>query len=281
MIRKLIGTVIILISLIGVALSIAGTRKAPSVINAVGASLDNTLALTVESLDTVQDSLALAKRTVEETNNGLDSVSALAADLGTTMEETRPLLDEVTAVTSEDVPASIRTMQAAIPNMAEAAAVIDSTLVTLSKFRIDQEILGFKIQYDLGINYDPSVPFDETVISLGSSMDGLPERLENLGAEMAVADENLAAISADMETIAGDLENINGRIAELPALIDDYIRLVTELSDAIRQSRAGLQTQISTIKTGAAIILVWLGLIQLAPLYLGLELLTGRRGSNE
>ena len=124
-------------------------------------------------------------------------------------------------------------------------------------------------------------PFDETVISLGSSMDGLPERLESLGAELAVADENLATISEDMDTIAGDLEKINGRIAEIPTLLDDYIRLTTDLSDAIRQSRARLQTQLDLLKRGIVIFLIWLGLIQLAPLYLGLELVTGKRDENE
>ncbi len=277
MIRKFIGIIIILISLVGVALSIGGTMKAPAILDDIAAGLDDTLALTVKSLDTVQDSLLLAKETVDEANKGLDSVTVLAGDLGTTIEETRPLLDEVTAVTSEDVPDSIRTMQAAIPNMAEAAAVIDSALVTLSKFKIDEKILGFELKYDLGIDYDPSIPFDETVYELGSSMDGLPERLESLTSELAVADTNLAAISGDMETIAGDLEGINGRIAEIPALIDEYISLITELSDAIRQSRTRIQATFDTIKLGVTIVLVWLGLMQLAPLYLGLEMLTGKR----
>ncbi|MCP4426776.1 MAG: hypothetical protein GY803_19980 [Chloroflexi bacterium] len=280
MIRKLIGILIILISLIGVALSIGGTMKVPDILDAIAAGLDSTLSLTVESLDTVQDSLVLAKATVDEANKGLDSVTVLAADLGTTIEETRPLLDEITAVTSDDIPDSIETMQAAIPNMAEAAAVIDSTLVTLSRFRIDEKILGIELKYDLGIDYDPSVPFDETVYDLGSSMDGLPERLESLATELAVADENLAVISEDMDSIAGDLEGINEQIAEIPTLLDEYVGIVTELSDAIRQSRSQTQTYFDAIKLGVTIILVWLGLMQLAPLYLGLELLTGRRENN-
>lgn len=281
MIRKLIGLIIILISLIGVALSIIGTLKVPGTLDAIGAEIDDTLALTVESLDAVQDSLVLARDTVEGANNGLDSVGVLASDLGVTIEKTRPLLDEITTVTSNDVPDSIKTMQAAIPNMAEAAAVIDSTLITLSNFRIDEKILGFEIKYDLGIDYDPAVPFNETVISLGQSLDGLPERLESLGKELAVTDDNLADISGDMETIAGDLEDINGRIAEIPSQLDEYIRLTTTLNDAIRQSRANLQTQLNTLKLGLTVVLVWLGLMQLAPLYLGLELLTGKRGINE
>jgi len=277
MFRKLIGFLLLLIGVLGVALSIAGIYFSDQIVSALGDGLDSTLKLTADSLVTVEDTLALAQTTVGDVNAGLDTVGVTADDLAKTLADTRPLLDQITQVATEDVPANIEAMQATIPNMAEVAGVIDDTLITLNAFKIDESILGININYDLGVNYQPTVPFDETVTALGSSLDDMPDQLRGLQPNIETASDNLAVVSADIYAIADDLAVINGRIAEVEPLLGDYIGIVGDINGAVTTTREQVNTQLNTVSLALKIGLIWLGLMQFAILYLGWDLIIGER----
>ncbi|MEJ2750843.1 MAG: hypothetical protein P8183_23490, partial [Anaerolineae bacterium] len=278
MIRRLLGLVIIIIGLGGIALSVAGMTVAPHLIDTIGDSLESNLILVSESLDTVQETLLLAQSTVTEVTGGLDTVEASAVHLGQTLNQTRPLLDQISTIASDEVPQSLDAIQATMPDLVQVAAAIDDTLTILNRFKIDEQIFGIPIRYDLGIDYNPAVPFDESVSSIGRSFETLPGQLRGLDAYVAVANDNLALISEDVLAISQDLDGVNGRIAELDPLLEDYLRTVVELNDSTRQTRQIILNELTNLKRIVIIALAWVALSQLAPLYLGLELLRGRRG---
>jgi hypothetical protein len=277
MFRKLIGFLLLLIGVMGVALSIAGVYFSDQIVSAMGGGLDSTLKLTADSLATVEDTLVLAQTTIGDVNAGLDTVGITAEDLAKTLADTRPLLDQITQVATEDVPNNIEAMQATIPNMAEVAGVIDDTLITLNEFKIEESILGVDINYDLGVNYQPTIPFDETVTAMGSSLDGMPDQLRSLQPNIETASDNLAVISEDIYAVSDDLAVINGRIAEVEPLMGDYIGIVGDINGAIITTREQVNAQLNTVSLALKIGLVWLGLMQFAILYLGWDLIIGER----
>ncbi|MCB8953253.1 MAG: hypothetical protein H6650_14705 [Ardenticatenales bacterium] len=280
MIRRILGFIMLFIGLSGLVLSIGGALVTRRMVDNVGQGLDQSLRLVSESLDTVLDTLALTKTTVGQVNGSMTTVETTATDLAQTINQTRPLLDQVSQIASSDVPDGIDAVQAALPNVAEVAGTIDTTLRVLNNFRIDQSILGFPIKYDLGINYNPVTPFDQSITAVGGSLDGIPERLRTLKIYLNVTDDNLATISQDVLNIAADLETINGSVADVQPLLDEYTRLVTEVNDNIRQTRANLTDQLAQFKIVLVIVFVWIGLTQAAPVYLGWELLRGRELSD-
>ena len=277
MIRRLVGIVIIIIGLSGIALSVIGMTAAPRIIDTVSDNLEANLVLVSESLDTVQSTLLLAQSTITEVNSSLDTVEGTAVHLGQTLNQTQPLLDQVSTIASDEVPQSLDAIQATMPDLVQVAAAIDDTLTILNNFRIDEQIFGIPIRYDLGINYDPAVPFDESVSEIGRSMETLPDQLRDLDGYVVVASDNLTLISEDVLAISQDLDRVNGRIAELDPLLEDYLRIVVELNDSTRQTRQVILSELSTLKRITTIALAWVALSQLAPLYLGLELLLSRR----
>lgn len=277
MFRRVLGIFLLAIGMIGIALSVAGVIIGRQLVDAIGTGIQSNLQLTSRSLDAVAETLLLAKTTIRDVNNGLETVGTTTTDLGRTINETRPLIDQVNRIASGDVPDSLEAVQTAIPNMVEVAGIIDDTLTTLNNFRIDESILGLSIQYDLGIDYDPDVPFDDSVSAMGESLEGLPETLRSLQIYMNVTNNNLQTISQGLNQVARDLDTINGRIAAVDPLIDEYIRIVNETQDNTRLIRAQLDQQIRMARLIITLLMVWLGLAQAAPLYLGWELLTGRR----
>ena len=50
-------------------------------------------------------------------------------------------------------------------------------------------VLG--LNYSLGVDYNPNVPFDDTVLTLGESLDGLPESLRSLQTYADETNQNL------------------------------------------------------------------------------------------
>ena len=152
-------------------------------------------------------------------------------------------------------------------------------LASNSKFR--SRLIPIDIDLSLGIEYEPEEPFDDTVRAMGESLDGLPEQLRSLSGELETTSQNLVTISEDILLVSGDLGTINEDLKSVGPLIDEYIGIVTQINDAMRQVRAQILPQLETAKFGLTLLLAFLGLSQIAPLYLGWELITGQRDADE
>lgn len=281
MFRRISGFVLLLIGLIGVLLSIGGIVFSGRAVDAVVKTLDDTLGLTNESLVTVEDTLSLARGTIGDVNASLVTVEETADSLAKTIADTQPLIDEVAQIAGEDAPASIESVQDAIPAVAEVAGVIDDTLLTLNSFKIEEEIFGFALNYDLGVNYAPTVPFDETVAGLGSSLDGFPDRLRELEPSLTAANANLASVSDNIYAVSDDLAVINGRVAEVDPLLGQYVGIVQEINGTLTTVQATVQAQSGNIKLALQLVFAWLGFLQFSLLYLGWDLMTRKELDEE
>lgn len=258
-------------------MSVIGIIIGQRLVADLGEGLEANLTLTLDGLDTVNESLILTKSTVGNVSDGLATVEDTAENVSVAIDDTRPLLQQASTVTTQRVPESIETFQEGLPALIEVAGTVDETMRTLSNFNVDRRILGIPLSFDLGVDYDPEVPFDETVEELGASLEGMPEQLRSLEESMSVTDDNMRAISRNVSEIGRDLSAINEDIAEIEPLLDEYISTVMEISDALRQARLSVRRQLDQMKLAVTVIMVWFGLMQLAPLYLGWELFTGAR----
>ncbi|MBK6709064.1 MAG: hypothetical protein WBO48_19490 [Candidatus Promineifilaceae bacterium] len=277
MIRRMLGIILLLIGLSGIALGIVGARVSRDMLQTLSDGTKAGLDLAIDSLQTVSDSLTLARQTIADVHTSLETVQTTATDVAVSLEASQPMVADVAAIAGQDLPRSVETIQAAIPNAAQAAEAIDSTLTTLNRFKIDTTILGFPIQYDLGIDYNPDVPFGESVLAIGRSLDDMPIRLRNLQTALEDTAVNLQTISEDMRSLSTDLDGINGRLLDFDPLITDYIRIVTETDDNLRLIRGQIDQQVSSAQFVITLGMVWLAVSQLVPLYLGLDLLTDGR----
>ncbi len=279
MFRRIIGLLMLALGTVGIVISAAGVFYGRQAVDSTFRGLDDTLELATQGLDTAVDSLELAKTTLGDVNTGLDTVETATLNMAKTVTDTRPLLDQVSVVVSQNAPASVEAMQSAIPALADVAATIDQTLLTLSQFRIDEEILGFQLQYDLGINYSPEIPFDQAFVGLGDSLDGLPQELRSVEGNLTIANANLAAISDSIVAISQDINTINGRVAEVPAQIDSYTGIVRQIDNSLQEIRTQVLQQQERTKLILTFVLVWWGMPQLALVMIGWDFLFGRRGA--
>lgn len=273
MTKRILGIVFLLLGILGSLISIGGLIVSRSVIGELDAGFNTTLALASDSLDTVNDTLLLTQTTIEHAGSSLDTLAETAVNVSTTMNDTQPLLDQVTESATQEIPESIEAIQGAIPDVAEAAGAIDETLRILDSFELDRVIFGIPIQFDLGINYQPTEPLNETVLALGGSLDGVPEDLRALEGDMMRASANLARIGSNIETIAGDLEAISATVDDIEPLLDQYLEIVAQTQDLIAQAQTDLNNQLALLQLAITALFVWLGLSQIVPFYLSWTLL--------
>jgi uncharacterized phage infection (PIP) family protein YhgE len=259
------------------AFSIAIAVYGPRFFDTAFRQLDANLTAISANLETVEETFTLTKGIVDEVGKGLSTVAVIAEGAAETVDSTRPMLTELTQIVSRDVPSSLEAIESALPAMSRAAGLIEDTLTTLSELSIEQRILGIPIRFDLGLDYSPDARMDQSIAELGASLKGVPERLRGLEEDIALADDSLQAISSDVAAVSSDLQAIDRRIAEVQPLLDEYVRMVNDAQHLIQRTQGSLGTILDVLELGLILIMVWLALSQLVPLYLGWELATGRR----
>lgn len=270
------GAIIIIAALIGLALS-AGIVYAGNVfLDSIDEQAANVVELVSENLDTTAETLTAVKGTVEEVNDSVSTLSETAASLSDSVGSTEPLFEQVKTVTTEDVPNSLSTVQETIPNIVSVAGTIDDTLTALSGFGFSQKFFGREIEIDLGIDYDPTARFDDSMQALGDSLDGLPESLRGLSDDLDTTYSSLEAVSTNIDTLSADLAEINAQVDTIPPLLDEYLETVNTLNGQLKEIQETLSINLEQGKTVIMIIAIWFGLLQLAPLALGIQLLRPR-----
>lgn len=276
MLKRIVGVILIVIGLMGIGVSIAGVQIGGQVVTQIGDGIDNTLALLLGTMENTHETLAVTRSTIQTSADTLATVQTLTTNLAITVEDTEPLLVRTNEMLTNEVPTSLDGVQETIPTLVAVASSIDDTLTTLNNFRIDESILGFSFNYNLGINYAPDQQFDEAIIQIGESLDGIPSALRAMEGDMDIAINNMATIQSDLDVLSTDLVQIEAEIRAFLPMIDEYMRLTLEINDNIRQTRATLDSQMETMNSLILFAMVWLALFQLLPLYVGLELARGQ-----
>ncbi len=281
MFRRILGLIIIIATVAVLVFLIAIAYYWGPTVESVSEEFETGLALTIETLHTVSATLEQTQATLVSVNSAMETATETTVNLSKTVGDTIPLLEQVAVVVSDQVPQNIESIQTAIPNVAAVAGVVDDALTTLSNFGISQTIpLPFnpiEIDFDLGIDYQPVEPFDETLMDVGTSLDGLPEELRNLRSELEVSTANLETVSNDMLAASGDLEAINSEVANFIPLLDEYLVLLDRVIELVERLNTQISANLSTVKLVGTILPIALALTQLAPLVVGWELLTGKR----
>ncbi len=282
MIRRILGLVIALTGIAGIVISTGIYIYGQRVVDATVSQTVNTLTLATDTLDTTRATLLVAKDSINGVSDTLDTVESTAVNLSQTVTQSKPLIDQIGSIATEEIPDSLETIEGTIPNIVNVAGTVDDTLTVLSSFGFERNLdyglidLG-TLSFDLGIDYDPEVRFDESIEELGTSIEGLPEQLRTLDIYLNVTKDNLDTISTDIVQLSNDIAAIDDSLSATPELIDDYIAAVTEVQDGLRQTRTQIEQQTETIKMVLLGVAVWFALIHLTPLYLGLEMLLGKR----
>jgi len=279
MIRKVMGLVLGLIGLTGLVMCYMGARAGREAVDTVSSSANQILEQASASLNTVEESLEQSRQTIGSITETISVVQTTSANLAQTVDDSQPMLDELALLVGQDIPNTIRDVQDTIPNIAQTAKVVDDTLRLLSKFQVRETIplINYDINFGLGVEYDPEIPFDQAVEDVGRGLAPIAESSGGLESELQTAKTNMALLSEDLTGLAVELEQLNEEVHQFRPLLDEYSSLVNDMQDGIAHTSARLDDQGAAVKQAIILAAAWLGLSQLLPLYIGFELFMGNR----
>ncbi len=275
--RRLIGFLIFIASLIGLAISAGLIYFSNIALDSIEGQVGGLVGIVTTNLDTTTEALISVKGTVEEVNDSVATLSTTATSLSDSVTSTEPLFDEVKTVVTSNVPESLEAVQDTIPNIVQVAGTIDDTLGALSGFGFSEKFFGREIKLDLGIDYDPDQRFDDSMQELGNSLDGLPEAMRELSEDLDNTYNSLEAVSVNIDTLAADLDDINAQVETIPPLIDEYLASINGINNQLSGLDGSFDSQMGQIRLGIMIAAIWFAILQLAPLVVGLQLMIPSR----
>jgi methyl-accepting chemotaxis protein len=236
------------------------------VVDQVTANLEETLSLLSRSLDNVESSLVQAQTTLNDINRGLDTVSNTAVNFAQLIQATKPLLDQVSQTVGGNVAEGIDAVRTVVSDLAQAAKNVDDAL------RLVNNVGGL-----LGIELDLGKPLEKPVSEIGVVLDTLASDVEGLKTDFDDTAAKVDRISQDTQMIGEDIAAINESLAGFGPIIDEYIDIVKELRERVDRTQADVGRQTAGFKLAISVFMIWIGLTNITPLYLGWELVTGRR----
>lgn len=260
------GRVIVGIALATVVVTLIGTVVAQLLVRDFHLGLAQSLDLTADVLDTVDESFAVAEDALVIIGDGVAEAESAVRSLGASMEEGQAALDSVTALAGIEIADAIADIERVLPGIEQAATAIDETLVTLSLL-------------PLGLAYDPDRPLGETIGEISDGLDGLPEELRAQADQVGRTSAELAEATRSTIATADSLAALDERIDAAAALIGGYDERAAEAALLVDRQRDTLDTT----ATRARVLLIAFGLVfglgQFGPIYLGLALAGGNLGS--
>jgi hypothetical protein len=193
-------------------------------------------------------------------DDSLATVQETTIDAGLTMIDMRPFLDETSQVITQDIPTAFDDVQAAMPNLIEAAALVDNALRVLSAFHyeIPKPLSEAPWIISLGVEYDPAVPLDVSLMGLSAQLNEIPQGMRGMQNDIDTASENMVSMSDGMIDVAYDLDLIREQVADVNPQLEIII------TDLVKVKVSAQTTQLQIPKTLDKIGKWWTAVMSLA-----------------
>jgi hypothetical protein len=258
MIRRITGTLLILIGLLGIALSAVGVSYVWRATDAVKEVAHDSLALASDTLEDVDRSLDVASSTLDGTVTAMDGLYTTTLQVSETLSGTQVTVDEIADLTEENLPQSIEGSLTALDAVVETAAVIDRLLASL-------QLLGIA-------GYEPAIPLDEAIAEAGLVLEPVPDSLRAIGAGLQQTNSSLEDVQDGIVLMGDQLVGIRQNMVEAEEVLDSHRNTTRELQGRLKHVDQTIDRPIQLLAWGATLLLVWIALSQLAILRWGVGL---------
>jgi hypothetical protein len=259
---RIVGLALIIAGLAGLIFAAAGlfvlVQVEKNILSAAQEQvgmLDDALSATREGLDVAETSLLQAVSTVK-------TLERTVAGVGDTVGSSVPAVDSVSTLVGVQLPATIETTQETLRSAAASAKTVDDLMTILSAI----PLLGLE-------PYNPDVPLNEGFLNVAVSLDGIPDSLVQTREQLIVTNGNLEGLEDDFDAMAGNIGQVASSIANAQSVLQQYKGVIGQLQGSMDWVSSALPSWVYWLRLGLSLLLVWLGIAQLALITQGWELI--------
>jgi len=257
--QRRLGWLMIAAALVGMVAAVLGVVVAWRLLSGIDTATTDSLAVTVDALDSIEDTIDVADGTVTATSDALSELEVTLSTLADSLDTGGDVVADTASLTGTAAP-----------------ALADAT-ITLRQM----EAIGSRIDSFLaGVASIPFTPDYDQEAGLGATFGRLADDIEPLDDEFAATarsletfEGSLAELRTDVDDLVITIGRVNTELTEGEDLLAQYRTNVSEARTVANQSLADISQDQSTLRLLVMLAAVAFALAQLAPLWLGLNLL--------
>ncbi len=246
----------------GLVVAIVGTVVAWQLVGEVGGAVEESLTITEESVATIEDTIVVADRVVNDVGAALGALEDVLVELRDGTRDLDPVLADVEALTS-DVPDALSEFRDTLDRVAGAAGDVDSILVQLARLPLTP-------------SYDPETTLSAQLEQLSDDLDPVIDTLSGSGKDIAALRTTTSELRVELGGLTSDVRALVTRMDESAELVGRYREQAGRAGDLVVDSRDDLDGRVTAMR----VLVILGGLVfaagQLVPLWIGSELLTSR-----
>ncbi len=250
MIRRMTATLLIGLGTLGVTLCGLGVFSIWRTADSVTKAAEDALILVTDTLDDVDDSLSVTSNTLDGVAVAMDGLYTITLDMGAALSTTKMTIDEMAVMTGGDLPRSIESSLLALEALEETAAAIDQFLVGLQRLGIG--------------SYNPDMPMDQAVAQASLGLEPMPENLRTMAAGLELTGENLSSLRVGIGLMGDHMLGLQENVLDADAAVSSHRQTMQEVRSHVVLVRQNVHGPIRAVAWGGTVLLVWIGLSQLA-----------------
>jgi methyl-accepting chemotaxis protein len=245
-------------AVVGIIMVVFGVAVSWRLIGDINSATQDTLEVTVDSLDSLEATVDLADQLIGSTSGSLDSVETA---LGTVSDSFSTGSDTMAAVGD--------LAETAEPALRDAASTLRD-LETIGN-QLDTALSGLSA-LPLGFDYDPDTGLGDTFGRLAGDIEPLPDSFAETAASLGEFEATVDQLRSDVEALEAEIHSLNEDLAGSEELIATYRQNVDDAQEVAQRSGRDLDQDQTLLR----LVLVAAGLnfavAQIVPLWVGWEL---------
>lgn len=253
------GQLMIGIGLVGAVVAVFGTIVGWTFVGQLAAASDDSLEVTVQALDAVDDTIDLAEDVLTSTVEAVDALAGTLDAVSASFESGTAAIDEIAAL-ADTLGPSLTDAGDTVRTLERVGGQIDDVLDALSSLPI-------------GPDYDADNGLGDTFGRLADTLEDLPGQLESTSTSLTDFTGSADELQGELDRFAGSVGVIAGDLADTGALVGQYRASVDDARTLAVATKDDLDLSVGLMR----VLLVAGGLLlllgQVVPLWLGRSLL--------
>jgi hypothetical protein len=258
-IRRRVGRLLVTTAAMGLVIALIGIVAAWRLIGDVDTATRDTLDLTIESLDSLRDTLDISDGVLAATSDSLQAVEDNLRVVEPTLADGSQAVSDVSTLSATSEPA----LRDAVTTLRQLEALGD---------QIDGVLVGVS-SVPFGPDYNPDAGLGPTFGRLATNLEPLPQAFAATTTGLDELSTSLADMQTKVATLTYSVAQVNDQLAGSDQLLTDYRDRVDRARVVAMTSRHDLDRDQTLLRVVVVLAGVVFAAMQLMPLWAGWELL--------
>lgn len=254
--RDRLGRLLFAIGVVGLAGALVAGVVGWLVAGRATVTIEETLEPVAAIVVNVTEAIDASRVMVARTSEALDSIESATGSAAEALDSMSQVLDETSQVVGGGVADGLEAAVDTLPALVDTGRVIDRTMRALSL---------------VGVDYDPTVPLDESLQELEDALAPLPEQLRSQVALLAEVQGDVDQIATDAGTLAAVLRDSRIDLMDVDDLLESASQNTVAASENLDQIRSEIATYDTLAKVAVVAVTIALLAAASTPLVIGLH----------